>query len=140
VAELSVNLVAMDRRVWEGKARIVVLSTTEGEMGILPGHEPVLALLADGAVHIRTTNEAGEEETVEAVVHGGFFSVAKDEVAILAETAELDIEIDRERAQRALDRIFADGIVDKAEKAAEIRARTRLRAAMAVESRALHRM
>lgn len=138
MSELNVELVAMDRRVWTGKARIVVLATTEGEMGIMPGHEPVLALLADGPVHIRTTNEAGEEENIEAVVHGGFFSVARDEVAILAESAELDVEIDRERAQRALDRIYADGIVDKAEKDAEIRARTRLRAAMAVETRSMH--
>ncbi len=134
MGELKVSLVAMDREIWVGPARMVVATTPEGEIGILPGHEPVLALLVDGAVRIETT----EGEKVGAAVHGGFFSVANDEVAILAETAELDHEIDVERAQAALDRILADGIVDKREKAAELRARTRLKAAMSVESKTMH--
>ncbi len=135
MAELSVSLVAMDRPLWEGKARMVVATTPEGEIGILPGHEPVLALLTDGAVRI----EPIEGPKVGAVVHGGFFSVANNKVAILAETAELATEIDVERAQRALDRILSDGTVDRREKAAELRARTRLKTAMAVESQTLHR-
>ena len=45
MGELNVSLVAMDREVWVGKARLVVATTPEGEIGILPGHEPVLALL-----------------------------------------------------------------------------------------------
>lgn len=134
MAELNVSLVAMDREVWVGKARLVVATTPEGEMGILPGHEPVLALLVDGAVRIETI----EGDKVGAAVHGGFFSVANNNVAILAETAELDVEIDVERAQRALDRILADGAVDSGEKAAELRARTRLKAAMGVERGAMH--
>ena len=135
MAELKVSLVAMDREIWVGPARMVVATTPEGEIGILPGHEPVLALLVDGAVRIETSDGA----KIGAAVHGGFFSVANNEVAILAETAELDSEIDVERAQRALDRILADGTVAKREKAAELRARTRLKAAMGVESRTMHR-
>lgn len=134
MAELNVSLVAMDRPVWSGKARMVVATTPEGEIGILPGHEPVLAMLIDGAVRIETTGG----EKVGAVVHEGFFSVAHNDVAILAETAELDTEIDVERAQRALDRILADGSVDRREKSAELRARTRLKAAMGVEARTMH--
>jgi F-type H+-transporting ATPase subunit epsilon len=134
MAELEVSLVAMDRPVWNGKAKLVVATTPEGEIGIMPGHEPVLALLVDGAVRI----EAGGGERVGAVVHGGFFSVSHDKVSILAETAELDTEIDVERAQRALDRILADGKVTKGEKAAELRARSRLKAAMAAEGRTMH--
>ncbi len=132
MAELDVSLVAMDREVWVGKARMVVATTPEGEIGILPGHEPVLALLVDGPVRI----EPVEGDKFGAVVHGGFFNVASDEVEILAETAELDTEIDVERAKRALERILADGSVDQGEKAAELRARTRLKAAMGVEGRA----
>lgn len=135
MAELKVSLVAMDREIWVGPARMVVATTPEGEIGILPGHEPVLALLVDGAVRIETIGG----EKIGAAVHGGFFSVANNEVAILAESAELDSEIDVERAQRALDRILADGTVDKREKAAELRARTRLKAAMSVESQTMHR-
>jgi F-type H+-transporting ATPase subunit epsilon len=134
MGELNVSLVAMDREIWVGKARMVVATTPEGEIGILPGHEPILALLVNGAVRIETV----EGEKVGAAVHGGFFSVANNDVAILAETAELDSEIDVERAQRALDRILADGTVDKREKAAELRARTRLKAAMAAEGRTMH--
>ena len=134
MAELKVSLVAMDREIWVGPARMVVATTPEGEIGLLPGHEPVLALLVDGAVRIETTGG----EKIGAAVHGGFFSVANNEVAILAESAELDSEIDVERAQRALDRILADGTVDKREKAAELRARTRLKAALGVEHKTMH--
>jgi len=132
---LEVSLVAMDRPVWSGTARMVVATTPEGEIGILTGHEPVLALLSDGEVRI----EPVEGEKIVAVVHEGFFSVANNKVSILAETAELAHEIDVERAQRALDRILANGAVDRGEKAAEIRARTRLKAAMGAEAKTMHR-
>jgi F-type H+-transporting ATPase subunit epsilon len=134
MAELFVSLVAMDRPVWRGKAKIVVAKTPEGEIGIMAGHEPVLALLVDGPVRIDTV----EGERIGAAVHGGFFSVANDIVSILAETAELDTEIDVARAQRALERILADGEVSKGEKDAELRARSRLKAAMAAEGRTMH--
>ncbi len=129
MAELNVSLEAMDREVWVGKARIVVATTPEGQIGIMPGHEPILALLVDGELRIETA----DEQRIVAAVHGGFFSVANDRVSILAETAELGHEIDVERAQRALDRILAEGKVDRREKSAELRARTRLKAAMGTE-------
>lgn len=134
MAELNVSLVAMDRPLWRGRAKIVVATTVEGEIGIMAGHEPVLALLVDGEVRIDTP----EGERVGALVHGGFLSVASDNVSILAETAELASEIDVERAKRALDRILADGVVSKGEKDAELRARSRLKAAMAAEGRTMH--
>lgn len=128
--KLTVRLVAMDRPLWQGEANIVVVVTPEGELGIMPGHEPVLATLVDGEVRIRAVTG----ETVVAVAHGGFFSVAENSVRILAETAELANEIDVERAQRALDRILADGVVDKREKEAQLRARVRLKAALGAET------
>ena len=134
MAELDVRLVAQDRPLWSGAARLVVARTPLGEIGILPGHEPVLTLLVDGGVRI----EAIGGEQVNAVVHGGFFSVSDNSVAILAESAEMASEIDIERAQRALDRILADGSVTSAEKEAEARARSRLKAAVAHGSQALH--
>ena len=129
MAELDVRLVAQDRPLWNGGARLVVARTPEGDIGIMPGHEPVLSLLVDGVVRI----EATSGEQINAVVHGGFFSVTRNAVAILAESAELASEIDVDRAQRALDRILADGKVTGTEKAAEERARSRLKAAMAHE-------
>lgn len=83
------ELVAVEQKVWTGEAEMVIARTTEGEIGVLPGHAPVLGQLAEpGQVRIRTagTEEAGSEELVWDV-SGGFLSVTADGVTILAETA-----------------------------------------------------
>ena len=95
--QLNVEVVAVDRLVWEGPAKSVVVKTIEGTMGILPGHEPVLALLADSAVRVELPD--GDEELF--AVHGGFFSLDTDKIKILAETAEKAVEIDVDRAKAA---------------------------------------
>ncbi len=126
MGELTVRLVAADRVVWSGTAKSLVAKTFEGDMGILPGHEPVLALLADSVLRIETT----EGERITAAVHGGFFSVDSDNVAVLTEIAERSDEIDVARAQNALDRAKANGADDPEEIAAIRRAESRLRAAI----------
>jgi F-type H+-transporting ATPase subunit epsilon len=118
--ELHVELVAADRRVWSGEATIVITRTSEGDIGIMPGHAPLLGLLVTGPVTIRTS----DGEVVVAAVHGGFLSVADDVVSILAEVAELADEIDVKRAEAALARAGEDI-------GAARRAETRLRAAEA---------
>jgi F-type H+-transporting ATPase subunit epsilon len=123
MAELNVSLVAVDRKLWSGTATSVSAMTLEGEIGILPRHEPVLALLADSPVRIHTT----DGEVLQVAVHGGFFAVDSDNVEILAETAELSGEIDVARAQAALDRQIAAG--DEADRSAVLRAETRLKVA-----------
>lgn len=120
--QLNVELVAADRKVWSGEAAMVIARTTDGEIGVLPGHAPILGVLLSGAVQIR--QEGGE--SVVAAVHGGFISVANDEVVILAEEAELAEEIDFEQAQRELDE--NDRADDEDAVAAAQRARARLRA------------
>ena len=55
---LRVELVAADQAVWSGEAKMVVAKTVEGEIGLLPGHEPMLAILAEGEVRI-TLPEGG---------------------------------------------------------------------------------
>lgn len=127
MGELNVSLVAVDRKIWSGTATMVVAKTLEGEIGILPQHEPVLALLADSPVRITTT----EGKVVQAAVHGGFFSVDSDNVSILAESAELGGEIDVERAKLALERAQAAGADTDDEMAAIARAETRLKVALA---------
>lgn len=101
MAELEVELVAADRLIWSGQASIVVARTTEGELGVLPGHTPLLGVLATGPVRIRTV----DGQTLNAAVHGGFLSVSDDVVAILSDSAELAEEIDLGRAQAARDRL-----------------------------------
>ena len=125
MGELNVTLVAVDRKIWSGTASRVIARTLDGEIGILPQHEPVLALLADSPVRITTT--AGD--VIEAAVHGGFFAVDRDNVSILAESAELGGEIDVVRAREALERAKAAGDDDEA-KAAQERAETRLKVAL----------
>jgi F-type H+-transporting ATPase subunit epsilon len=125
VATLQVELVAVERRIWSGEASMVIARTTEGELGILPGHAPLLGELAPGGVvTIRTTS--GEDMVVAA--HGGFLSVTGQGVSILAETAEISSEIDVERAREALRRAEQDGDDPEALAAAR-RAQSRLRAA-----------
>ena len=120
-AELHVALVAADREVWSGQATLVVARTTSGDIGVMPGHQPLLGVLESGPVTIRTTSESGAG-TVVAAVHGGFISFADNKLSLLAEVAELADEIDVRRAEAALE---AAG--DDAE--ATHRAETRLRAA-----------
>ncbi|MGK5530319.1 F0F1 ATP synthase subunit epsilon [Streptomyces sp. URMC 129] len=129
MAELHVELVAADRQVWSGKASLVVARITSGDIGIMPGHQPLLGVLQEGPVTIRTTGETGEG-TVVAAVHGGFISYTDGKLSLLAEIAELSEEIDVERAERALEQARA-----AADAAAERRADVRLRAAAAASGR-----
>jgi F-type H+-transporting ATPase subunit epsilon len=85
MAELTVSIVAADHEVWTGTASMVVARTTEGEIGILPGHEPVLAILAVGEVRVKTTDGA----SIRATAADGFLSVEHDTVTIVARDAEL---------------------------------------------------
>jgi F-type H+-transporting ATPase subunit epsilon len=125
VATLQVELVAVERMIWSGEARMVIARTTEGELGVLPGHAPLLGELAPGGIVVIRT-ESGDDLTVAA--HGGFLSVTEKGVSILAETAELSTEVDVERAREALRRAEGDGDDPEAVAAAR-RAQSRLRAA-----------
>lgn len=81
---LTVELVAADRKVWSGEATNVVARTTDGEIGILPGHAPLLGVLVAGEVRI-----SGEGEQVTAEVDNGFLSVDHDRVTIIADSASV---------------------------------------------------
>jgi F-type H+-transporting ATPase subunit epsilon len=124
VATLQVELVAVERMIWSGEARMVIARTTEGELGVLPGHAPLLGELAPGGV-VTIRTESGDDLVVAA--HGGFLSVTERGVSILAETAEISTEIDAERAREALRRAEAEGDDPEALAAAR-RAQSRLRA------------
>jgi F-type H+-transporting ATPase subunit epsilon len=127
MAELSVAIVSVDRSVWEGTAKLVVLKTVEGDIGLMPGHEPVLATLSDGPVRV----DPLEGDSLMFAVHGGFFSMDTNQIKILAEVAETAEEIDVERAKAAKQRAIDAGADDPVEVQALRRAETRIDVAMA---------
>jgi len=121
---LQVELVAADRVVWSGEATMVIARTTEGDVGILPNHAPMLSLLVDGVVDIQTT----EGETWVAAVDAGFLSVAHNRVSILSEHAEMAHDIDFEKARHELERAKAAGEDGDGASEAVRRAEARIRA------------
>jgi F-type H+-transporting ATPase subunit epsilon len=124
MAEMQVRLVSVERAIWSGMANAVYARTTEGEIGILPGHSPLLGALAPGWL-VRIQQTDGFEQRV--AVHGGFLSVRSDGVSVLAEMAESADEIDIARAREALQQ--AGDSQDEEAVAARNRALSRLRAA-----------
>ena len=82
---LQVELVSVDRMIWSGSASMVVARTVDGEVGVLPGHAPVLALLSSGDIRITPTEGA----VVHAQADDGFLSIEHDRVTIVSERASL---------------------------------------------------
>lgn len=117
---LEVAVVSAERLLWKGQAKSITAKTPEGEIGILPGHEPLLALLVESPLRVEQTD--GSKMLV--AVHGGFFSVDSNNVNVIAEVAELAEDIDLERAKAALAR--AQGAPESEDKSALRRAETRL--------------
>ncbi len=121
---LRVELVAADRLVWSGEAKMVIARTTEGDVGILPNHAPLLSVIIEGVVDVQTA----DGETWVAAVDAGFLSVAHNRVSILSEHAEMSHEIDLEKARHDLERHKASGENDDAAQEAVRRAEARIRA------------
>ncbi|AWB83833.1 F0F1 ATP synthase subunit epsilon [Corynebacterium liangguodongii] len=96
MADITVQLVSVDRMIWTGQASIVTAQTTEGEIGILPGHEPLLGQLKDNGV---VTINPVDGERIIAAVQGGFLSVVGDKVTILADWAVLSDEVNSSEAE-----------------------------------------
>lgn len=90
------EIVSQDRTVFEGDVDIVVLPGTDGEMGILPNHTPLLSTIRLGVVKVRYN---GTEENF--TITGGLVEVQPTIVTILADAAENVEEIDVARAEEA---------------------------------------
>jgi F-type H+-transporting ATPase subunit epsilon len=113
---LQVELVAADRVVWSGPARMVIARTAEGDVGILRGHTPILSMLVSCVVEI--TEPEGEQHFV--AVDDGFLSVAHDRVSILSQHSALSHEIDLDAARAQLEE--AEGDPSDQEAQARVRA------------------
>jgi F-type H+-transporting ATPase subunit epsilon len=84
-APLQVSVVSADAEVWSGEAVQVIARTVEGEIGILSGHEPLLAILASGEVRVKSTDGS----TITAQADDGFLSVENNVVTVVAREAAL---------------------------------------------------
>lgn len=118
---IHVEIVAADRVVWSGEATQVSARTSEGDLGVLPGHAPLLSVLVPSVVHVVATGS----EDVTAAVEEGFISVADDRVSILSEDAVLAHEVDVDSARSELEAAGDDLVLAR-------RAEAKLRAAGAI--------
>jgi F-type H+-transporting ATPase subunit epsilon len=107
MATLEVHVVSPEREVWSGEAGMVIAKGTDGDVGILPGHAPMLISLAIHPLRILPQGLGGPEELV--LVDGGFLHVTPGEertrVDVLAEHAALPNEIDASAAQARADEL-----------------------------------
>jgi len=93
------RIITPDRVFYENQVKMVEFNTTEGEIGVLPGHVPMTVIIKPGILDI--TEDEGDKE---AALHAGFAEILQDRVTILAEVIEWPEEIDAERAEAALER------------------------------------
>ena len=96
---LQVDIVTPDRSLFSGRVDMVTLPGSLGQMGILPGHAPLLSTLDIGEIILHMGNDSQF-----VAVSGGVVEVRPDKVTILADVAEAGTEIDEERAAAALER------------------------------------
>jgi F-type H+-transporting ATPase subunit epsilon len=100
---LTVQIVTAEREVYsQGGVAMVVAPGSEGVLGILPRHAPLLTTLSPGIIRVQ---KEGQEESMS--ISGGFLQVARDRVLVLADTAERAEEVDQQRAEAARERARA---------------------------------
>jgi len=93
---LQLDIVTPEKLAFSDEVDAVVLPGSEGELGVLPHHAPLVSTLGLGELRIR---KGGTEESF--AIAGGFLQVLPDRVVVLAETADMASEIDLEKAQEA---------------------------------------
>ncbi|MCZ2492318.1 F0F1 ATP synthase subunit epsilon [Dellaglioa carnosa] len=105
---LTVSIVTPDGSVYENEARMLIVKTPSGEMGILPNHIPVIASLDIDAVRVKVSDNKEDE----IAVSGGFVEFSKNVATIVANAAECQADIDENRAEAAKAR--AEEMISKA--------------------------
>jgi F-type H+-transporting ATPase subunit epsilon len=122
---IQLEIVTPEKLAYEGEVDSVQLPGSEGELGVLPHHAPLISTLGAGELRLRK----GAEDEYFAIV-GGFLQVLPDKVVVMAETADMASEIDLEKAQEArrqAEQALESGYVEGADLAA---ARASLQAAL----------
>ncbi|MBI4585690.1 MAG: ATP synthase F1 subunit epsilon [Planctomycetes bacterium] len=100
---ITCTVTTPERLVYEGKADLIVVPASDGELGILPRHAPLMALLGTGEMRIKKA--AGSTDSV--FIRGGFVQVVHDQVNVLATDAELAGQIDPSAAQAEVEKVAA---------------------------------
>ncbi len=133
MAVLQVEVVSADGIAWGGEALSVIARTVEGDVGVMPGHEPFLAILVPCAAEVLTAD--GHREVV--AVDGGFISVADNRVSLLSQFAKIAKEIDLNAAEHELaaaERRLNAGDLDEETRQHFLRAQAQVRAAHLAQS------
>ena len=99
---LTLEIVTPESRVYSDTVDNVVIPTVEGEIGVLPGHIPLLSQVADGELRV---TKSGATETL--VIGDGFVEVEGDKISVLAEHAIDEKAIDEDAAEKAMQRAQA---------------------------------
>ena len=120
MAEMDVEIVAVERALWTGKATFVFTRTTAGEIGILPRHIPLVGQLVEDAM-VRVEREG--EDDLRIAVSGGFLSVTEETVRILVEDAALESEIDAHAAKAKPRRVRRKEVARNKDAAGSLRRR-----------------
>jgi F-type H+-transporting ATPase subunit epsilon len=97
MATIKVDVVSAEEQIFSGQAKFVALPGEAGELGILPGHTPLITRIRPGAVRIEAEN--GEEEFV--FVAGGILEIQPGAVTVLADTAIRGKDLDEAKAEDA---------------------------------------
>lgn len=97
--DFLLRIITPDRVFYENQVDMVEFNTTEGEIGVLPGHIPMTVIVRPGILHI-TEQDGGKK----AALHSGFAEILPEGVTILAEVVEWPGEIDEDRAKSARER------------------------------------
>ena len=119
------RIITQERIFYENQVEMVEFNTTEGEIGVLPGHIPLTVIIKPGILNI--TEAEGDKQ---AALHAGFAEILPDSVTILAEVIEWPEEIDEERAEAAKERA-EERLRSKTPETDIMRAETALQRAMA---------
>ena len=110
---IHLDIVTPERLVYSDEVDEVIVPGSQGELGILPHHAPLLTTLGLGELRIR---KGGSEESFAII--GGFLQVRPDRAVVMAETADMAAEIDLERAEEArreAERALEAGFVEPAD-------------------------
>ncbi|MFU0842115.1 MAG: ATP synthase epsilon chain [Burkholderia sp.] len=97
---IKVDVVSAEEKIFSGDAELVSLPGQSGDLGILPGHTPLITLIRPGMVRIHMP---GKAEALKVFVAGGVLEVQPDRVTVLADTAVRSEDLDEAKAKQALE-------------------------------------